>query len=81
VSSGTQRVGDRLATVAPVGTYGVELVLKIDRRILLAFGRRLNACIQLGKWILSFNIYENWAGEGKCPTPGLSTGTEISDPE
>jgi len=46
VSSGTQRVGDRPATVAPVGTYGMELVLKTYRRMLLAFGRRLTACIQ-----------------------------------
>jgi len=42
VSSGTQRVGDRPATFAPVGTYGMELVLKT----LLAFGRRLTTCIQ-----------------------------------
>jgi len=46
VSSGTQLVGNRLATFAPVGTYGMELVLKTDRRTLLAFGRRLTTCIQ-----------------------------------
>jgi len=46
VSSGTQRVRDRPATIAPVGTYGMELVLKTDRRTLLAFGQQLTTCIQ-----------------------------------
>jgi len=30
------------------------------------------ACNQLGKWILPFNIYGNWAGRGKCPRYSIS---------